>query len=958
MGTNAGDKDLYYYGNVPGIGKSWYDPTGRQNIESFSMAIDAGKRVIMDSDFDDAFYVHDRSNDTVRRYPRNENGLYAYYPEDQDADKIAQAREHLNFLIETVEDNRKGYTQKQYDAAKRARALYHNVGGPSYKNFKHMIRMNAIKDCPVTVEDANLAEKIFGPDVATLKGKTTRPTPKQAKDDCIEIPPEILEKHREVTLCIDNMFVNDLPSLTAIDTTVRYRSCVTLDSRSKDELYRALDDIFRFYNKAGFTITDIHADPEFNPLLNKVCDELNIRLNPTAKGEHVPEAERNNRTIEERIRAAYHRLPFKAIPKLMLRTLMLVATSQLNWFPAKGGISPYFSPHTIMTQRHIDYNKHCTIPFGAYVQAYNQNDPTNTNAPRTLDAIYLRPMMNKQGGHELMHLQTGKLIKRHSVKVVPMTELVIKAVEQMAAEQKMTGLKITGRNNVPILPADWIAGVDYDEDYEFIEDEEYVDTPETDDDDELNAYDTIEQEEIDELLEEDDNPIVEDVPADEADEIEHTEELEPDEMESEPEQTRSGRTIKPIDRLTYKQTVVRKVKFADDEFIVTEQRHNLVTQVTPNPELDEEYDSWLAPVMAHFIVEVNRMTPMQAYNFGQQYILQKGLKVFGKKGSEAAGKEVKQLHDRTCFHPISIADLTPEEKRKAQEALMFLTEKRDKSIKGRMVYNGKPTREWMSREDSASPTVSLESLFLLGIIDAFEGRDVMSADIPNAFVQTNMPDVGPGEERVVMKITGVLVDLMVQMAPEVYGPYVVYENGQKVLYVQLLHALYGMLIASILWYKQFRKDLEGIGFKFNPYDPCVANRIVKGKQQTIRFHVDDLKSSHIDSRVNDLFLHWLNRMYGAHGEVKATRGNVHDYLGMTFDYSEPGKLKVDILKLWLMIFQSNLVLLILLLHQHHLIYLLKEMVQNYRRKKAKLFIHLSLKLYLYASVPGTIFTLL
>ena len=61
---------------------------------------------------------------------------------------------------------------------------------------------------------------------------------------------------------------------------------------------------------------------------------------------------------------------------------------------------------------------------------------------------------------------------------------------------------------------------------------------------------------------------------------------------------------------------------------------------------------------------------------------------------------------------------------------MFLTEKRDKTVKGQMVCNGKPTREWLTKEESASPTVSLESIFLLAIIDAKEGRDVMSADIP------------------------------------------------------------------------------------------------------------------------------------------------------------------------------------------------------------------------------------
>jgi hypothetical protein len=56
----------------------------------------------------------------------------------------------------------------------------------------------------------------------------------------------------------------------------------------------------------------------------------------------------------------------------------------------------------------------------------------------------------------------------------------------------------------------------------------------------------------------------------------------------------------------------------------------------------------------------------------------------------------------------------------------------------------------------------------------------------------------------------------------------------------------------------------------------------------VKFHVDDLKSTHIDPKVNDNFLSWLNHKYGKHGEVKATRGKVHDYLGMTFTYSQDG----------------------------------------------------------------------
>ena len=69
--------------------------------------------------------------------------------------------------------------------------------------------------------------------------------------------------------------------------------------------------------------------------------------------------------------------------------------------------------------------------------------------------------------------------------------------------------------------------------------------------------------------------------------------------------------------------------------------------------------------------------------------------------------------------------------------------------------------------------------------------------------------------------------------------------------------------------------MEAVGFKFNPYDPCVANRTTKGSQHTLLFHVDDLKSSLIDPRANDEFDKWLQKNYGEHGEVSIHRGKIH-----------------------------------------------------------------------------------
>ena len=83
----------------------------------------------------------------------------------------------------------------------------------------------------------------------------------------------------------------------------------------------------------------------------------------------------------------------------------------------------------------------------------------------------------------------------------------------------------------------------------------------------------------------------------------------------------------------------------------------------------------------------------------------------------------------------------------------------------------------------------------------------------------------------------------------------VYKNGKKVIYVEVLRTINAMLIAALLFYQQFMHDLESIGFLFNRYDPCIASRYVNGKQPAIRFHVDDLMSSHKDKKAKDGFAH-------------------------------------------------------------------------------------------------------
>ena len=143
-----------------------------------------------------------------------------------------------------------------------------------------------------------------------------------------------------------------------------------------------------------------------------------------------------------------------------------------------------------------------------------------------------------------------------------------------------------------------------------------------------------------------------------------------------------------------------------------------------------------------------------------------------------------------------------------------------------------------------------------------------------------------------MKIWGELVDWLCEIDPASYLPFVVYERGVKVLYLLVTKAIYGMLEAGLLWYRKLKADLEEQGFVFNDYDPCVANRIVEDKQHTVRFHVDDVLSSHVDEKVNDRFAIWCQEKYGSLKEVEIRRGQIHQFLGMELDFSEDGVCKV------------------------------------------------------------------
>ena len=88
-----------------------------------------------------------------------------------------------------------------------------------------------------------------------------------------------------------------------------------------------------------------------------IHDNLSVKVNTTNPDEHVGYIERLNRTLKEKFRTNYHRLLFKAIPRLVFEYIVMVTTQAENFSPIKGSIRKYFSPHVLLGKNNMDYSR-------------------------------------------------------------------------------------------------------------------------------------------------------------------------------------------------------------------------------------------------------------------------------------------------------------------------------------------------------------------------------------------------------------------------------------------------------------------------------------------------------------------------------------------------------------------------------------------------------------------------
>ena len=225
--------------------------------------------------------------------------------------------------------------------------------------------------------------------------------------------------------------------------------------------------------------------------------------------------------------------------------------------------------------------------------------------------------------------------------------------------------------------------------------------------------------------------------------------------------------------------------------------------------------------------------------------------------------------------PIDPRSLTREQRRKVITSKMFLKEKflstgEFDKLKSRLVAGGhRQDRRQYEEWEITSPTVSMASVYMISAIAAMEQRRVMTIDVGNAYLNANM------SRDIFMKIDPV---------------YSRFKDIDGSIIVKLEKALYGCVESSQLWYDNLTNKLKSLGFSPNSKDPCVLNKACRHNiQLTVAIYVDDL----LCCCKEEDGLKWLAQaLRDEYTDIQVNEGSLHSYLGQTFDFSQPGKVRI------------------------------------------------------------------
>ena len=401
---NSGVVKIDMIGQFLDFGTVWYYSDGIANVLSLAL-VSSTMRVTMDTAIDNALYVH-KNDGTLRRFGKSKHGLYYSRVNSQDGCMLT---------VITVKEKESQYSDLDVRRAKKARELQGIIGHPPLQKFLDIIDNNKLPGCTIHHRDAVIAEDIYGPDIHGLKGRTTRKANAPSDERLSPVPKHIISNYKNVTLGADVFYVNGIPFFLTKSKHIQFYTVQALENLKSETYLQAILKVKDVYTTRGFNVEQIQMDGAFDCLQGDLAAK-NILFEPASSDEHVTFIERGIRHVKEVSRATISSLPYPKLTKRLVIGLVAAMVFWLNAFPPGNGISQNIGPRELLTGIKTTM-AHAKYEFGRYLQTHEATD--NTMKQRTLDAIAMGPIGNRQGGFYALNLSTGQRIKRRSATPVP-----------------------------------------------------------------------------------------------------------------------------------------------------------------------------------------------------------------------------------------------------------------------------------------------------------------------------------------------------------------------------------------------------------------------------------------------------------------------------------------------------------------------------------------------------------
>ena len=800
---------------------------------------------------DEMMYVFKRRTDEAGRKSKH------YIADMEDYQQSSSER----ILVETVAENMTSYSKREIDAALTARSIQENhLGHMSTKAFTDIINAGGILNCSVTAQDLLRADAMLGK-VSSSKGKTKKMASVIAN---VTLLPRVIQQLQ--SMFVDLFFVKGIIFLVALLEPLGLILICHLKDKSTATIKKGLDGFIDKAKSRSFDVQVLLSDGEGG--IQSLTSHLNhrgITVDPAGPGSHVKKIERCIQTIKGHVRSFENSLPY-VMNKSILMFCVLFCVSTMNLMITTSS-ELRVSPMEQFSGRKVDMKRDLRFGFGDYVQATVPNT-NNSMGPRTEGCIALLSRGNLLGSVYMYHIGTSSIVTRDQFKIFPMNDLAISVLTARALADGFTrGSQDPGAVPIAAGPFNPLPAA--------------IDVTRVD---QLDVHPLL-----DEFLAENAGVVEAEVNASEP----------PAYLPDDPVQITDQRyplsSTDSVDVIPESVPAVKSIE-QDHAEIRGGGTHRYGTRLASGTipyrgALPSKFDLVVHEQNEESRREIRRQLALRQNwrdtDFAFTISVKMALRERGEEARPVIMAELQQMVDKRVWHGMHVRNLSHEQRKRIIRSSMFLKDKYLASgafdrFKARLVAGG-DMQDKSLYDELSSPTAATSSVLAVAAIAANEFRQVITVDIGGAFLNAHMPATGV---KVHMRLDKVMTQLLLKIDPS----YESFLEQSGTVVVELDKALYGCVEAASLWYEDLKRTIKQDGFIENPYDHCVFNKLCADKtQMTIVLHVDDLMITNLHDSNLEAFYQYLKTAYK---ETKIVRGRILDYVGMTFDFSTAGEVKI------------------------------------------------------------------